>query len=235
VDAEVTFMSEQQPLEHQRPEGPSQQGGLGGEYGYIDYLIDRKFYKRFWRMLVGLLSVVSVFFAILAFIGISKYSDLSQTLKEAQTANERLQAVYSNYLREDSLNAIRRQNSKYYVYCRTDGENPIRESIGKSFENAGFAFADASIESALSRYLYAKGRYYSNDAMDWADKQHIADSDHVAIGVLYWEVPAPMLARIDSMLKDVYPSATIRHFEDPKMPRQGLLYYPRGPLVEWTR
>jgi len=108
------------------------------------------------------------------------------TLNQAEKANEKLQKVYGDYAREDSLNTIRHQNSEYYAYfLQSTDETFIRESIVKKFERYGFGFADERIEVALSNYLYRDNHYSYNPATDWLIKQHKADSEHVAVGVVF--------------------------------------------------
>ncbi len=197
-------------------------GSLASEYSYLDYVIEAKFYKRFWGFITKLTWIIGVVFAVLAFFGFRTYIQLNSKLNQAKEANERIQEVYRGYLKEDSLKTIRSQNSKYYAYLLQNDERPVRESIQRKFQYYGFGFADASIEDQLSVYLY--DHFFDNPATKWLEKTHEADSSIVAIGIVWRDLPDGMIARVDSIFRDVYPDSKVNFIRDIRLPKQGFLY-----------
>ena len=196
---------------------------LGAEYSYLDFLIEKKFYKRFSLWLKLLLSVFTVIFTASAYFGVSTYLDLREKLQEAEQANSKIQAVYTSYLQQDSVKALREENSRYYCYYLETGKPAMREAIGNRMREAGFAIADAGIEDAVSSFLNIDSNWVGNAAAQFVTKSKGASQQHY-IGVLYNGVSEPIRNRVDSILRDVYPSAIIQFFEDPHMPGRGFFY-----------
>ena len=60
---------------------------LSQEYSYLDYIIERKFYRRFWKILATIITIFGIIFAGLTFFGISKYIDLMKSITSRLAVN----------------------------------------------------------------------------------------------------------------------------------------------------
>lgn len=216
----------QEDDKHKSPRGSKTSlAEIDSEYSYLDYLIEKKFYKRYWKILRITLGVLSAFLVILAFFGISRYQDLTTLLREAEIANVKLQTVYQEHLVQDSLKGIRQENSKYYAYHLQHNGPFIRESISKMFQYYGFGFPNHKIEDSLSWYLYERSYWYNNAAYHYIKEKEKQRSNLTCIGVVYNGMPDDMISRIDSIFKKIYPDTEIEYFHDANLPESGFLYY----------
>lgn len=198
---------------------------LAAEYSYLDYLIEKRFYKKYWRTLNLTLGGFAVLFTVLAVLGIRECSDLRSMRQDAEEASAKIQTVYRGHVQQDSLRMLRLENSQCYAYYLT-GERPgMRESIGKRFEYYGFGFAGYKIEDSLNWYLYDGGHWYGNAAHRYIVAKSKANKDNTSVGIVDNGLSDAMRNRVDSVFREIYPDAEIEHFEDSLLPKSGFLYF----------
>lgn len=197
---------------------------LSSDCSYLDYLIQKKFYKPFWRILRIPIAIAGGIIAVLAFFGIPSYFDLLRFAGEAETANRKIQTVYKEYIHQDSLNLIREENSKYYAF-HVGHSSKYRGTIIESFRDQGFRFRNVEVEDGLNQYLYEDKLARNNKAYNFIIQNKPKEKENNVIGVIYNDVPEYMINRVDSIFRDFYGEAEIEYFVDKRLPENGLLYY----------
>lgn len=197
-----------------------------GDYSYIDFVIEKKFYKRFNRILRYFIAAIAVIFGVIAFLGIKEYRDLSKLATEADIVKEKIQTVYNEYARQDSLALIKKENSQFYAYHVND-RGGLFDAIIEAFREQGFKFSDATVEDGITKFVHDKEYAPFNPATIFVDNKDSQEVDIKYIGVIYNDVPEKMRMRADSLFKDFYRGARVEYFEEKKLPRGGLLYFIR--------
>lgn len=204
---------------------------LQGEHGYVEFLIEKTFFKKFRWYLRGLLTSIGIIFAVLAFYGYSKLSDFDTLLDSARTTRDQMHDVYSEYLRLDSLNSLRQVNARYYHTYLIGDRGSFSETAQERFNYNGFGFSDASVDSALHKYLYDDFKIRDNEAQKFVAEKLKTGSNRIVVGVIHNSLPDSILVRVKSIFREVYLDAYIEYFEDPELPPHGFVYqvgYPRA-------
>jgi len=195
------------------------------EYSYIDYAMDHKFFKRFWWTLTAAIVVAAPLLAIFAYLSGSTYMEAQKVVNQTQAAYDRFEEAYDYFRSEDSLQAIRNENSRYYYYSiRFNEEKIIVHAMNSLFEEQGFGSRSVDVDSALNRYLYIEYGEFKSPARQWV-VEHAKDSTNmVLIGVVHNGMPQSMLSRIDTLFKIVYTDPDIEYIQETRLPLGGFIY-----------
>jgi hypothetical protein len=198
---------------------------LESDLSYVDWVIEKKFYKKFWRTLWITFSGIGILFVVLAWFGISEYRDLVQAVAEVEDTRARIQITYEDYTRRDSLQAIYDENSPYYCYFLSHDDRFMREAIQLEFVKNGFGLPGVDLEARVSDWVYSDHGWRSNAAAGFLqDKANVTDSG-TEIAILHNGLPDHIIARVDSLFLALYAGATIEHFNDERLPAPGFVYY----------
>lgn len=200
---------------------------LAAEYSYLDYLIEKKFYKKYWGHLRATVVVIGLVLTVIAIWGITTVSELSERLERLRDTDTKIQATYSDLLKRDSLQTYIDENSNYYaIYLAADwnlGRNAANELLGEN----GFSFASPEFEDSLT-WLLDLGKtkfWFNNDAYRFVRDTAGTDLSLRRIGVVYHNVPSHIRGRLDSLYRVIYAEPVIGFFEDTRLPGSGFVFY----------
>lgn len=193
---------------------------LSSEYSYLDYIIDKKFYRRFWKILATILTIFGLILAGLTFLGISTYVDLMKYYNHVENVKERIDPLYNEYVIKDK---IKEENSKYYAF-HVAHNNKYRGAIIGAFRDYGFKFKDSIVEDGLNEFIYNNPQADSNAARLFVIAKS-EDEKEKYIGILYNGISYEMRIRMDSIFAEIYGAANVKYFKSEKIPPMGILYY----------
>jgi hypothetical protein len=192
---------------------------------YIDYAMDQKFFKRFWWTLSAVFLVGSVLLAVFLYFTGSTYTEARSLVQETQASYDRFEEAYEYFRTEDSLQAIKTENSHYYYYSiRFNEEKIIVYAMNSLLKERGFGSRSVDIDSAINRYLYIQDGICESPARRWLLERATDSMNTVLIGVAHNGMPQSMIDRVDSLFKIVYTDPEVQYIQDTQLPLGGFVY-----------
>ncbi len=217
----------EKPKQNINESNPHTVDDVAGEYGYLEYLIEKKFHRRFKGYWIVLLSVLSIF----GLLSINTFVDLKAELGAAERANERIQAAYQDLLLRDSLDIVRSENAEYWLNYSPYGpdNHNWRPAINQRFEDLGFGYSSSGVEDSVNWYLYDIEGLTSTNAYRHILRAADSSSNRI-IALAYNGVPRFIFSRIESVFRDVYgDSLEFFYASDTLLPEKVIMYYISTP------